>query len=189
MASAAPQVSNAFWDLSKVLVGQVSSVLKNVNRKTQQLSAKITCHLAVTEYGGGEFDNLERILQTATNLYFPVDTSLDLDPIQHDMNLNFTLDLDDRYSVLMINDFSVCLGLKMKVTTDVYSDLEHPERKFNTKQLLQRKPSFTINKSDDTTMDDDTFEHILEVTSDHDAVMAYYYLDENNTVLLKKGNC
>ncbi|ERL93768.1 patatin-like phospholipase domain-containing protein 2 isoform X1 [Dendroctonus ponderosae] len=137
MVSTVPHVRNAFWDLSKVLAGQVSSVLKNVNKKTEQLSAKITCHLAVTEYGG-------------------VDTNMDIDPIQNEMNLNFTLDLDD-------------------------SDLQHPEHKFNTKQLLQRKPSFTINKTDDS-MDDDTFDHILEVTSDHDAVMAYYYLDENNKV-------
>lgn len=58
--------------------------------------------------------------------------------------------------------------------------MEHPENKFNTRQILQRKPSFTIDKTD--TIDDDTFDHILHVTSDHEAVMAYYYLDENNKV-------
>lgn len=31
-------------------------------------------------------------------------------------------------------------------------------------------------------MDDDTFEHILQVTAHHDAVMAYYYMDEDNKV-------
>lgn len=61
-----------------------------------------------------------------------------------------------------------------------FSDMEHPENKFNTRQILQRKPSFTIDKTD--TIDDDTFDHILHVTSDHEAVMAYYYLDENNKV-------
>lgn len=66
----------------------------------------------------------------------------------------------------------------------LFSDLEHPESKFNTRQILQRKPSFTIDKTD--TIDDDTFDHILQVTSDHDAVMAYYYLDENNKVTIWK---
>lgn len=31
-------------------------------------------------------------------------------------------------------------------------------------------------------MDNDTFEHILQVTSQHETIMAYYYLDENNKV-------
>lgn len=46
--------------------------------------------------------------------------------------------------------------------------------------MLQRKPSLTISKTD--TMDNDTFEHILQITSQQDTIMAYYYLDENNKV-------
>ncbi|KAG7203828.1 hypothetical protein KM043_013841 [Ampulex compressa] len=41
--------------------------------------------------------------------------------------------------------------------------------------------SCVINMSDLTTVDD-TFENILQVTSDQEAVMAYYYMDENNKV-------
>lgn len=37
-----------------------------------------------------------------------------------------------------------------------------------------------MNRSD--AMDDDTFEHILQVTSQHETIMTYYYLDENNKV-------
>lgn len=57
---------------------------------------------------------------------------------------------------------------------------QSPKRKFATTKILQRKPSLTINRTD--TGDDDTFEHILQVTSHHETIMAYYYLDENNKV-------
>lgn len=43
--------------------------------------------------------------------------------------------------------------------------------------MLSRQPSLTISRSDFG--DDDTFERILQVTSHHEAIMAYYYLDEN----------
>lgn len=33
---------------------------------------------------------------------------------------------------------------------------------------------------------DDTFEHILNVTSNNDALLAYYYLDGDNKVRMKK---
>ncbi|XP_066254167.1 patatin-like phospholipase domain-containing protein 2 isoform X1 [Euwallacea similis] len=137
----APHVGNFLWDVSRVLLDEVSNVLSKVNRKRQQISAKITCQLAITEYGGNNTNEQEN------------------DFVENNkMNLNFTLNLDN-------------------------SDLPlepHPQNKFNAKQILQRKPSFTINKTD--TIDDDTFDHILHVTSDHEAVMAYYYLDENNKV-------
>lgn len=35
-------------------------------------------------------------------------------------------------------------------------------------------------------VDFDTFDHILTVTSEHEAVYAYYYMDENNKV---RGAC
>lgn len=36
--------------------------------------------------------------------------------------------------------------------------------------------------SQDLILEDDTFEQILKVTNYHDAIMAYYYLDEHNKV-------
>lgn len=36
----------------------------------------------------------------------------------------------------------------------------------------------------DLILEDDTFEQILKVTNYHDAIMAYYYLDEHNKVFL-----
>lgn len=139
LMATAPQVGNTLWDVSKVVLDQMSNILSRVNKKRQQLSAKITCQLAITEYGGSKEEVDENLLENK-------------------MNLNFTLDLDD---------------------CDLPLD-QNPQKKFNTRQILQRKPSFTVNKTD--TMDDDTFDHILQVTSQHDAIMAYYYLDENNKV-------
>lgn len=55
-----------------------------------------------------------------------------------------------------------------------------PGRKFQTKAILSRRPSTIGNPSD--TQATDTFEHILQVTSQHDTIMTYYYLDENNKV-------
>lgn len=139
---AAPQVGNGVWELSKFFMEKVSYVLNKVNRKRQQISAKITCQLDITEYGGNKYD-----VEACQNVNS-----------ENKVNLNFTLNLDD-------------------------SDLplsQSPARKFKTKEILQRKPSLTINRSD--TVDDDTFEHILQVTSQHETIMAYYYLDENNKV-------
>lgn len=51
---AAPQVGNGAWELSKFFMDKMSHLLHKVNRKRQQISAKITCQLAITEYGGSK---------------------------------------------------------------------------------------------------------------------------------------
>ncbi|XP_050303227.1 1-acylglycerol-3-phosphate O-acyltransferase Pnpla3-like isoform X3 [Anthonomus grandis grandis] len=137
--AAAPQVSNSVYEITKVALYQISNLLNKVNKKSRQMSAKITCQLAITEYGGAKAD-------------------LEHDLVGNKMNLNFTMDLD-----------------KGELPLE-----QIPECKFQTRHVLQRKPSITVKKTD--TMDDDTFDHILQVTSQHDAIMAYYYLDENNKV-------
>ncbi|XP_063914547.1 patatin-like phospholipase domain-containing protein 2 isoform X1 [Zophobas morio] len=137
----APQIGNTFWDMSKYFMDQVSHVLNKLNNKREQLSAKITCQLAVTEYGGTDVEACQDTLST-----------------KNKMNLNFTLNLDD-------SDLPIS---------------QSPGRKFTSSKLLQRRPSLTINRTD--TGEDDTFEHILQVTSHHETIMAYYYLDENNKV-------
>ncbi|CAG9819778.1 unnamed protein product [Phaedon cochleariae] len=140
--AAAPQIGNGAWELSKFILDKMSNILGKFSRKSQQMSAKISCQLAITEYGGNKFD---------------VEACQDLNS-ENKVNLNFTLNLDD---------------------SDLPLAQSH-SRKFRTRDILHRKPSFTVNRSD--TMDNDTFEHILQVTSQHDTIMAYYYLDENNTV-------
>ncbi|XP_050505997.1 1-acylglycerol-3-phosphate O-acyltransferase Pnpla3-like isoform X4 [Diabrotica virgifera virgifera] len=137
---AAPQLGNGAWELSKVFIDKMTFLLKKINRKRQQLSAKITCQLAITEYDKFDVESCQDVQNG------------------NKMNLNFTLQLEDRD--LPLN--------------------QSPVRKFNTKEILQRKPSFTVNRTE--SMDNDTFDHILQVTSQHDTIMAYYYLDENNKV-------
>lgn len=43
-------------------------------------------------------------------------------------------------------------------------------------------PISASESHDSGTVDFDTFDHILTVTSEHEAVYAYYYMDENNKV-------
>jgi hypothetical protein len=95
----APQVGNTFWDVSKYFMDQMSHLLSKVNKKREQLSAKIICQLAITEYGGSMFDLLIFIL---TSLLIHIVISADVEACQdtlstkNKMNLNFTLNLDDR---------------------------------------------------------------------------------------------
>ncbi|XP_017775894.1 PREDICTED: patatin-like phospholipase domain-containing protein 2 isoform X2 [Nicrophorus vespilloides] len=144
LMSSAPFLGNNLWDMSKFFMDQFSSVLNKVNSKRQQLSAKISCQLAITEYGGKLFsDNFDVEACQGTNK----------------MNLNFTFNLDDE-------------DLPLSKSSG---------RRFTTNKVLSRKPSMTVNKTD-APVDDDTFDHILHVTAQHEAIMAYYYLDENNKV-------
>ncbi|XP_044735218.1 patatin-like phospholipase domain-containing protein 2 isoform X2 [Chrysoperla carnea] len=47
-------------------------------------------------------------------------------------------------------------------------------------KVLSRSPSVVMNKVE--IGEDDTFDTILQVTAQHEAIMAYYYTDENNKV-------
>lgn len=142
--AAAPVMGNSLWDMSKFIMDQMGTLLKKVHFNHQQ-HAKVTCQLAITEYGGSKYD-----IEACQNMPLAA---------KNKVNLNFTLDLDD-------SDLPVS---------------QSPGRKFSTNKILSRKPSLTVSKSDQL-VDDDTFEHILQVTAHHDAVMAYYYMDEDNKV-------
>ncbi|KAL1110173.1 hypothetical protein AAG570_008250, partial [Ranatra chinensis] len=51
-----------------------------------------------------------------------------------------------------------------------------------THKILSRRSSFKVSQEAYGVYADDTFENILEVTSHHDAIMAFYYMDDNNKV-------
>ncbi|XP_018326374.1 1-acylglycerol-3-phosphate O-acyltransferase Pnpla3 isoform X2 [Agrilus planipennis] len=55
---------------------------------------------------------------------------------------------------------------------------ENSSKKFTTNKILTRQPSITIKD----TVNYDAFDHILQVTSQHEAIMTFYYMDENNKV-------
>ncbi|XP_046394009.1 1-acylglycerol-3-phosphate O-acyltransferase Pnpla3-like isoform X3 [Ischnura elegans] len=148
MASA-PKVGHNLWLISKYMIEHLSHLIHNVNKKRQQLSANITCQMAITEYRGTKFD-----LESAKDYAY-----------KNKMNFNFTLNLEEG-----------------EVPRDQSSAM-----KFNNKVLGQaplRRPSLNaaLAEPGTTLVDDDTFDHILQVTSHHDAVMAFYYMDENNKV-------
>lgn len=52
---AAPQLGNGVWELGKGVLDKMSHLLTKVNRKSKQLGAKMTCHLAITEYGSSKY--------------------------------------------------------------------------------------------------------------------------------------
>lgn len=78
---------------------------------------------------------------------------------QNKMNVNFTLN---------INDGEAPFAGTSKDVSTVKKAIQR-----------QRQPSITIDTCE---MDPDAFEHILKVTNQHETIMTYYYLDENNTV-------
>lgn len=59
-------------------------------------------------------------------------------------------------------------------------------------EKIDEPDAIGLNITTNTTQGEvDTFDHILEVTSHHEAVYAYYYMDENNKVsimVLNKSN-
>ncbi|KAI4463341.1 calcium-independent phospholipase a2 ipla2 -related [Holotrichia oblita] len=74
-----PSVGNKIWEASKYFLNQLSGVMNKMTNKPRQLSAKIACRLAITEYKD----------------------DLDIEAYHHgdvettsQVNLNFTLDLD-----------------------------------------------------------------------------------------------
>ncbi|KAK9752169.1 Osteopetrosis-associated transmembrane protein 1 precursor [Popillia japonica] len=74
-----PSVGNKIWEASKYFLDQLSGAMNKMTNKPRQLSAKIACRLAITEYKD----------------------DLDIESFQHgdvettsQVNLNFTLDLD-----------------------------------------------------------------------------------------------
>lgn len=90
---------------------------------------------------------------------FDVEAGHTHDHSSNRMNLNFVLNLDN-------NDLPAN---------------QSPGRKFSVNKILSRRPSSTFNKTDGA-IGEDNFDNILQVTAQHDAIMAYYYLDENNKV-------
>ncbi|GFG36936.1 hypothetical protein Cfor_12474 [Coptotermes formosanus] len=143
MASA-PWLGNNLWLLSQYLLKQLSVLFNKLYNKRQQLRSTVRCQLAITEFGGTKYDveSMEDV---------PV-------AVKNKMNINFTLNLDERYQ-------SESTSLRKLPPT------------------LSRHPSVTVNYADHgTQMEDDTFEHILQETAHHDTVMAFYYMDENNKV-------
>lgn len=77
-----------------------------------------------------------------------------------------------------------CGGQRSKHLTHRSStvDLLFNENEISTTIDNKQTPISAYDHHDINTADFDTFDHILTVTSEHEAVYAYYYMDENNKV-------
>ncbi|XP_034246089.1 1-acylglycerol-3-phosphate O-acyltransferase Pnpla3 isoform X1 [Thrips palmi] len=139
----APRMGNNLYLMSKFIMDEVSRLLKRMNKDRREMSAQITCQLAITEYGG---------------ICDPEEDECDSVPVKNKMNFNFTLNLDEN------------------------GETKGPSRRFSSNKILSRHGSFSVSRAETSNVDDDTFEHILQVTAQHEAIMAYYYMDENNKV-------
>nr|CAD7598163.1 unnamed protein product [Timema genevievae] len=141
-----PRMGSNLWLASQYLIDQLAHFLYRMDKTRQQLTAKIICQLAVSQY-------------TAK---YDVGTSSDIPmAVKNKMNFNFSLNVEER-----------------EVPLDSAQGCKFPNK------VLSRRSSQTLalTGADTTLVEDDTFEHILQVTSHHDAVMAYFYTDENNKV-------
>lgn len=97
-----PSVGNKIWEASKYFLDQLSGAMNKMTNKPRQLSAKIACRLAITEYKGNYFQKIfkEDYCKLCFFCFFQTD-DLDIESFQHgdvettsQVNLNFTLDLD-----------------------------------------------------------------------------------------------
>nr|CAD7409564.1 unnamed protein product [Timema cristinae] len=141
-----PRMGSNLWLASQYLIDQLAHFLYRMDKTRQQLTAKIICQLAVSQY-------------TAK---YDVGTSSDIPmAVKNKMNFNFSLNVEER-----------------DVPMESAQGCKFPNK------VLSRRSSQTLalTGADTTLVEDDTFEHILQVTSHHDAVMAYFYTDENNKV-------
>nr|CAD7433519.1 unnamed protein product [Timema monikensis] len=141
-----PRMGSNLWLASQYLIDQLAHFLYRMDKTRQQLTAKIICQLAVSQY-------------TAK---YDVGTSSDMPmAVKNKMNFNFSLNVEER-----------------EVPMESAQGCKFPNK------VLSRRSSqtFALTGADTTLVEDDTFEHILQVTSHHDTVMAYFYTDENNKV-------
>ncbi|XP_063233395.1 patanin-like phospholipase domain-containing protein atgl-1 isoform X2 [Bacillus rossius redtenbacheri] len=144
--SLSPSVGSNLKQASHYLLDQLSHFVHSVDLRRQQITANISCQLAILQYADVAKLNLD-ILGNISR------------PVKNRLNFNFSLSVDER---------------------DV--QVEPGRGKYPSKVLSRRSSESLMGGEKLSPVEDDTFDHILQVTSHHDAVMAYYYTDEDNKV-------
>nr|CAD7199613.1 unnamed protein product [Timema douglasi] len=122
-----PQMGSNLWLASQYLIDQLAHFLYRMDKTRQQLTAKIICQLAVSQY-------------TAK---YDVGTSSDIPmAVKNKMNFNFSLNVEER-----------------EVPMESAQGCKFPNK------VLSRRSSQTLalTGADTTLVEDDTFEHILQV--------------------------
>lgn len=64
------------------------------------------------------------------------------------------------------------------------TSVHHLSRRSSASRILSRSSSISMIKLNDLIVADDAFEDVLQVLPDHETIMSYYYLDENNKVCI-----
>jgi hypothetical protein len=86
--------------MSQFIIENLATLISSVNSKREQLTAKISCNLAITEYRGSEFlinNNYFDIKSNYFSAKYDIESSADVPaPVQNQMNFNFTLNLDEQ---------------------------------------------------------------------------------------------
>jgi len=98
----APHFGHNLKQLSQFLIENLATLISSVNSKREQLTAKISCNLAITEYRGSKFFQAEFYIKYLTDIFpsakYDIESSVDVPaPVQNQMNFNFTLNLDEQY--------------------------------------------------------------------------------------------
>ncbi|XP_013792677.2 uncharacterized protein LOC106476577 [Limulus polyphemus] len=187
-------------NLTKVL-NLLKSIINRLNKKSRMHSAKFSCQLAVTEYdytrdkdtheygvtpkrptefsrakrksfAGQEGDpsplKIQRRQSIATDMYIP-------ERVISTMNLGFTVNLGN--TVKTSNN-------KRRNVMDAFKSFGSDHSELNAIDITNKALNWDLTKyqgSIDPQYADD-FEHILETTSKHEALMAFYYMDEKMRV-------
>ncbi|RWS26504.1 patatin-like phospholipase domain-containing protein 2 [Leptotrombidium deliense] len=150
------------------LIEFTTRMLHKMNGKTHQFSAKFSCQLAVTEFDYTSETNPKKVVYVQST---PASkrTSLNNSPIA-ERRRKSKVEITDVIDVLK------SFGEDSSAEKDI-NGVEIANRAFIwEKECLNRCQNLPENQNSDA------FDRILEVTNRQEALMAFYYLDENNRV-------
>ncbi|KAF5308852.1 hypothetical protein FQR65_LT00552 [Abscondita terminalis] len=103
----------------------------------------------------------------------------------HRQKLNTNINCQVAISEYGRNSYDIESGpedIQSRLNVNFTVNLDETEHKIGRtfKTQIPTKTNLVVNRTD--IGDEDTFEQILRVTSHHEAIMAYYYMDEHNKV-------
>lgn len=151
---ATPTIGSQLWSVSKFALKTLNLILQRVRRE-QQMSGSLECQMAYTEYTGSG----GKLVGTRTKR------------LSHLASMGSLVDVRvDNGNELIALPGTV--GSAAGDTADLHYNHEHQ----------QGREAGERDGEEDVHPDYDTFDHILQATSHHDAMYAYYYLDANNKV-------
>ncbi|XP_055621224.1 1-acylglycerol-3-phosphate O-acyltransferase Pnpla3-like [Toxorhynchites rutilus septentrionalis] len=152
---ATPAIGTQLWSASKLALKTLNSILVKVRRR-QQLAANLQCQIAYTEYmgsGGQRKASQVRLHTQRCTTSSLLDVRVD--------------DGSDLIAVTSDNN-----------NTNIMDHHHHYHYRHYFGGQYEHHPDHPNEDHPDY----DTFDHILQATTHHDAMYAYYYLDDNNKV-------